>query len=194
MMRVMTAKRDGAISLLFLAVACGMAAGYYVLGDWRHGSATTSKSLPAMMDIQVPAEADLAKMDALRKRLNVLAYPRATVHSETQLALFGYTRAAPGLRHGNRGAAGNSPPPVQFDYILSFALSAGQQQLCMLNGQLFAKGAILPDGGRIIAIEPERVLIEKTPLQRWIYLQEPQIGRVSPSEARGPAPRTDKEG
>lgn len=193
-MGVMTAKRDGTISLLLLTMACCAVLGYYFLGDWRRGTGAVPKPLPALPDIQVPVDTDLAKMDTLRKGLNRLAYPRAADRTRTQLSLFGYTPAATGLRQGRGMASGATPPPVQFDYVLSFALSAGRQQLCMLDGQLFVKGAILPDGGRIVSIEPERVLIEKTPLQRWIYLQERQTGRVAPNEARVPGQTSQGEG
>ena len=193
MMRLMMAKCDGLLSLLILSVVCCVATGHYFFGNWRQVQTAAPKPMPALPDVQVPADTDLEKMDTLRKRLNRLAYPRAATYTGTPLALFGYKPATTGLRQGRGAASGGAPPPVQFDYVLSFALSASRQQLCMLDGRLFAKGALLPDGGRILAIEPERVLIEKTPLQRWIYLQEPQIGRV-PSEARRPEQTSQGEG
>jgi len=144
-------------------------------------------------DIKVPGDAVVAQMDELAKRLNRLAYPRATATPGAPLALFGYVPASTGLRRGGATSSGSGKPPVQFDYTLSFALSAGPQRLCMLDGHLYAQGASLPDGGRIVTIEPERVLIAKDPLKRWVYLQEPKIGGELPAEARVPGQLPNEE-
>ena len=142
--------------------------------------------------IQVPDKTVVKEMAALGKRLNRLAYPHARGRQQIELGLFGYIPAATGL-HRDSDAGAGALPPIQFDYTLSFALAAGQKQLCLLDGQLYTQGAVLPDGGRILAIEPERVLIEKTPLQRWIYLQEPQVGREASTEARRADSSTHEE-
>ena len=194
MMGVVTEKRDGLLTLLLLAAICCLAAGYYLWGDWQRETMAVPKPLPTLPDVRVPADTDLSKMDTLRRRLNRLAYPRAAGHTGTPLALFGYTPSTPGVRKGKALTAGVTPPPAQFDHLLSFALSSGKQHLCIIDGRLFAKGATLPGGGRILTIEPERVLIEKTPLQRWIYLQEPPPDRQPSSEARGPGQTSQGEG
>jgi hypothetical protein len=142
--------------------------------------------MPSLPEIQVPDDTVLAEMAHLRTRLNRLAYPRGAMGRGAQLGLFGYTPAVTELRRARGGRRGAVQAPAQFDYALSFALSAGAQQLCMLDGKLYARGGRLPDGGRIVAIEPERVLIEKKPLQRWIYLQAPPPGGEQPTEARAP--------
>lgn len=186
MMGVMTVKRDGLLALLLLSLAACAAAGYYFFGDWQPRGVAAPKPLPTLADVQVPADTVLDEMDALRKHLNRLAYPRAAGRTGVPLTLFGYTPAAAGVRQGVRVASGEAAPIAQFDYLLSFALSSGKRKLCIIDEHLFTQGASLPDGGRILTIEPERVLIEKKPLRRWIYLQEPPPDRVSPREARVP--------
>lgn len=185
-------KRDGLLTIGFVTIALAMALGYLYWGSWRQTPTTAVSPLPALPDIQVPAEAAVKEMVALGKRLNRLAYPHAHGRQRLELGLFGYTPAATGL-HRNSGAGAGASPPIQFDYILSFALAAGQKQLCLLDGQLFTPGAMLPDGGRILAIEPERVLIEKAPWKRWVYLQEPQIGREGTAERGTAEPSTHEE-
>jgi len=192
-MNLFMPKRDGLMAILLMGIALGAALMYYFWGTWQQTRATATGPMPSLPDIQVPDEAVLKEMAVLRKHLNRLAYPRAAGSQVARLSLFGYTPAATGMRLNKRAAKGMTPPPVQFDYTLSFALAAGNRKLCLLDGQLFTQGAVLADGGRILTIEPERVLIEKTPLQRWIYLQEPQLGREAPTEARGPMPSTDEE-
>lgn len=194
MMGVMTAKRDGLLTLLLLSLAASAAVGYYFFGDWRRRTAAVPKPLPALADVQVPADTVLDEMNALRKHLNRLAYPRAAGRTGVPLTLFGYTPAATGVRQGAAVISGGTAPISQFDYLLSFALSSGDRKLCIIDGHLFVQGASLPDGGRILTIEPERVLIEKTPLRRWIYLQEPPLDRVSPTEARVPGQTSQGEG
>ena len=41
--------------------------------------------------------------------------------------------------------------------------------LCMLDGQLFANGAMLPDGGRIVAIESELGAGDQTVIETVKY-------------------------
>jgi hypothetical protein len=191
-MNFFTPKRDGMLAIGLVTLALATALGYLYLGAWRQTPATAASPLPALPDIQVPDDAAVKEMATLGKRLNRLAYPHATGSRQVALGLFGYTPAVTGLR-GKSGQSAGRLTPVQFDYTLSFALAAGRKRLCLLDGQLYTKGAVLPDGGRILAIEPERVLIEKAPLQRWVYLQDPQLGRESPTEAHGPEPLTDEE-
>ena len=89
MMGVVTAKRDGLLTLLLLAAICCLAVGYYLWGDWQRKTMAAPRPLPTLPDVQVPADTDLSRMDTLRRRLNVLAYPRAAGHTGTPLALFG---------------------------------------------------------------------------------------------------------
>jgi hypothetical protein len=185
-------KHDGALVVLICTIALLATLGVAYWGSAWQAPATAATPLPTLPDIKVPEEAVMKEMAALRKRLNRLAYPRAAVNQPVELGLFGYTPAAIGLP-GNKGNRTGARLPVQFDYTLSFALAAGRRQLCLLDGQLYALGALLPDGGRILAIEPERVLIEKTPLKRWVYLQEARIGGDAPAAARGPEPSTHEE-
>ena len=180
-----------AVCVLFVAFAAIL--GYYFWAPWQGAHAATADRMPSLPDIQVPDTAALEEMARLGKRLNRLAYPHKTGAQAVYLQLFGYTPAATGLQAGQGSGQIQVTPPAQFDYVLSFALAAGPRQLCMLDGQLYARGATLPDGGQITAIEPDRVLIEKPPLQRWIYLQEPELGREASSEARAPIPSTHEE-
>jgi hypothetical protein len=174
-------KRDGLLAIGLFLTTLAMALGYLYLGTWRQAPTAAVSPLPALPDIQVPDKTVVKEMAALGKRLNRLAYPRASGRRRVELGLFGYTPAATGL-HRNSGAGAGASAPVQFDYTLSFALAAGQKRLCLLDGHLYTAGAMLPDGGRILSIEPERVLIEKAPLKRWVYLQEAHIGREGTAE------------
>jgi hypothetical protein len=186
MMRIFLPKRDGLVAILLaLGFLCG-ALGYAYWGGWQQGQTAVANPMPNLPDLQVPEAVVLEEISALRTRLNRLAYPRAAAQQGVTLGLFGYTPAATNLRQGPGGQRGVAQRSVQFDYALSFALSAGSQQLCLLDGKLYTRGGRLPDGGRILTIEPERVLIEKSPLRRWIYLQAPPPGGGLSTEARAP--------
>jgi hypothetical protein len=191
-MNLFMPKQDGVLVMLLFTLALVAALGMAYWGSGWQPPTTAVTPLPALPDIKVPEETVIKEMAALRKHLNRLAYPHAVVSQDVDLGLFGYTPAAIGLP-GKRGNRKRGLMPVQFDYTLSFALAAGKRRLCLLDGQLYAQGAVLPDGGRILAIEPERVLIEKTPLTRWVYLEEAHIGAETPAEARGPAPASHEE-
>jgi hypothetical protein len=191
-MNLFIPKRDGILSLGLLTIALAAVLGYAYWGAWRQPPAGGVRPLPALPAIQVPDEAAVKEMAALRKQLNRLAYPRAHPVQRVELGLFGYTPTVTGL-HGKNGKSVGMSTPIQFDYTLSFALAAGRKRLCLLDGQLYTQGAVLPDGGRILAIEPERVLIEKAPLKQWVYLKESHIGRDAPDAARAPGPSTHKD-
>jgi hypothetical protein len=187
MMRIFLPKRDGLVAILLaLGFLCG-ALGYAYWGSWQQGRTVAPNSMPNLPDLQVPEAVVLKEISALRTRLNRLAYPHAAAQQGVTLGLFGYTPAATNLRKGPGGQRGVAQRSVQFDYTLSFALSTESQQLCLLDGKLYTRGGRLPDGGRILTIEPERVLIEKSPLRRWIYLQAPPLGGELPAEARAPS-------
>jgi hypothetical protein len=187
MMRIFVPKRDGLVAILLaLGFLCG-ALGYTYWGGWREGRTGAAAPMPNLPDLQVPEAVVLKEITGLRTRLNRLAYPRAAAQQGVALGLFGYTPAATNLRQGRGGRHGLAQRSVQFDYTLSFALSAGSQQLCLLDGKLYTRGGRLPDGGRILTIEPERVLVEKSPLRRWIYLQASPPGGELPAETRAPS-------
>ncbi|MDJ0782315.1 MAG: hypothetical protein QNJ22_10100 [Desulfosarcinaceae bacterium] len=192
-MRLFSPKSDGLIALFLIGLALSAVVGYSLWSPWQQRQSAGTRPLPALPDIAVPDEAVQQEMAALNQRLNRLAYPHAVGAKGPELGLFGYIPVATGYRRDDAGRSGVVSAPVQFDYTLSFALAAGSRRLCLLDGELFAQGAELPDGGRILAIEPERVLIEKTPLKRWIYLQEPPLGRDASPEARGPVAPTHEE-
>jgi hypothetical protein len=193
-MNIFIPKRDGLMALVLVAALLSGSAGYYYWGGAQQARAAKARPMPSLPDIQVPENKVLVQMAGLRTRLNRLAYPRAAGRGEAQLGLFGYVPAATDLRRTKGGRDGVPRKPALFDYELSFALCAGAQQLCLLDGKLYTRGGRLPDGGQIVTIEPERVLIEKKPLQRWIYLQVPPLGGETPTEARAPGATPNEEG
>ena len=58
------------------------------------------------------------------------------------------------------------------EYRLSFALVSKNKKFCVVDGSFYGEGSSLPDGGRILRIEPNRILIQKKRFKKWIYADD----------------------
>jgi hypothetical protein len=57
-------------------------------------------------------------------------------------------------------------------YALTFTFASGEKKFCIIDGSFYTQSADLPDGGKIVKIEPGRVWVKKGEVTEWILLPE----------------------
>ncbi len=128
--------------------------------------------------ISMPETGEMNKIMRLKTRLTKLAYPGTEESSPVNLELFGYRPLAqPGKQSGRRDDVARLSDPVRMDYRLTFAFAAGDKRYCLINGMFYSEGTSLPDGSKIVKVEPGRVLIVKNKRTMWIELSQDTIER-----------------
>ena len=60
--------------------------------------------------------------------------------------------------------------PPRWKYQLTFAFASGEHGFCIIDKNFYSQGALLPDGGQILEIESNRVLVSKEKFKKWLRL------------------------
>jgi len=74
------------------------------------------------------------------------------------------------MRHSFKRKTYDALTPTQ--YVLSLAFVSGEKRFCVIDGTFYEERGVLPDGARIIRVEPDRVLLSNRKIERWIPLAE----------------------
>lgn len=119
--------------------------------------------------IPVPDPAAIKEIEALEERMIGLVRSRRSDLSPVNLSLFGYQ---PMDRPKVAARGREIVLPSHMDYSLTLAFSSGKKRFCVIDGAFYSEGASLTDGGKIVRIEPNRVLVSKHRLKEWIYVRE----------------------
>jgi hypothetical protein len=174
----MKKKHQGLTSILLFVVAVGTAVAFLFSGYWRTGDFSSGSEAAPFATGDDPGQNLFYEIRKLNDHLDFLVQPAPADTSEVDLVLFGYHKPNP----VSSGTSGNEPPsPDPVDYRLSFAFASAHQQFCILDGNFYTAGHVLPDGAKILTIKPNRVLIGKDHLERWITppTQSPDASRLS---------------
>ena len=125
--------------------------------------------------ISVPGRETINEMKRLEKIMPQLVAPSGINSSRAQLGCIGYHTYEYGeIRE--TGSGSKSDPHML--YSLSLAFWGGKKRFCVIDDEFYTENAILPDGGKIISIELNRVLIKKHEFTSWITLDhKPDKGR-----------------
>jgi hypothetical protein len=120
-------------------------------------------------EVAVPDRSELKKMSRLYKRLPDIAQPAEQPGDPLDLRLFGYRKSekvAP--------PAPRIEKPVQdpMAYNLSFAFYSDRRRFCIINQTIYTEGKELPDGARVLKIEPRRILLDRDGHQQWVIMKE----------------------
>jgi hypothetical protein len=118
-----------------------------------------------LITVPVPDPKTIRQMGQLETVMDQLGRPQSSITAPVDLTLFGYQPVT--KRKIIEAGRGILLPPEMY-YSLTLAFSAGTKRFCVIGGQFYEEGASLPDGGKIIAIEPNRVLISKQRFTNWI--------------------------
>lgn len=128
---------------------------------------------PAVVSsIEVPDAATTSYLQFLDPHLEDLAMLKKNSTS-IDLKLFGYTPP----KSEKTKSSNNSPNQpvsaqeqfVDFSYSLSLCFASQKGSFCSIGGKLYKEKSTLPDGGKILKIEDDRVLILKQKRKEWIY-------------------------
>lgn len=155
------------------AVLLAGVAGEKLLADKLRGSVRiTNPSVTP--DFEVPDSAELAYMNFLGARLQYLA-EAGFDSSRADLKLFGVEKKI-GLDPVETLPVQAAPnvddwpaEDIFSDYDLTLSFAAPTKRFCVINGILYKERATLPDGGRILKIENDRVLVLKQKKKNWIF-------------------------
>ena len=156
------------------------------LANKMAGSICIAKPI-TVPDINIPDKSTMAYIDFLTSRLTDLAALKKR-NLNVDLALFGFT---PSLS-GKDNAAMNDPdaniPALSkesvFSYALSLSFTSPKNNFCIIDNKLYKENGMLPDDGKILKIENDRVLIIKHDKKEWIYsLQQQKILKEKNKEA-----------
>ncbi|MCP4714037.1 MAG: hypothetical protein GY868_02885, partial [Deltaproteobacteria bacterium] len=110
--------------------------------------------LQRLPEIAVPAAAEIAEIQKLENRLALLANPpRTVIDHKFQLNLFDHLQTYESACKID-GKSRNTT-----DYTLSLVMQSDKKRLCIINGSVYPEGSTLPDGSRVVTVEPQRVLV-----------------------------------
>lgn len=122
----------------------------------------------------------IKEIERLDSQLSGLAHPLDSDPAGVNLTLFGYE---PIKKPGYRAQGRKMLLPPEMNYCLSLAFSAGQRGFCVIDGVFYERGSVLPDGAQIVAVEPDRVLVNKHGIKHWI----PVTKNVKAEDEKGAA-------
>ena len=108
-------------------------------------------------------------MNRLYDRLPDIARPVEPAGGPLDLRLFGYRKvekAAP------PAAIVEKPVEDPMTYNLTFAFYAQRRRFCIINQTIYTEGKQLPDGSRVLKIEPRRVLLDQDGQRQWVFMEE----------------------
>jgi len=155
------------IMLIFFTLIATVLYAWQVFGKMGNGIRIGRlKSLP---DVTGPGPATVKEMGRLEKSMAGLVYPSKSDPTAVNLKLWGYQ---PMQSIQRTARSRQADLPGRMDYSLTFAFASKMKRLCIINGSFYSEGSELPGGGKIVKIEPKRVLVNKHRLTQWIPLAE----------------------
>jgi hypothetical protein len=177
-------KHHGLLAIVFLGTALVLCAGYALYGPWQATPTPPSRMARPLPDVSLPEPATLKEIESLEKNIHRLAAPPSATAKPVDLGLFGYRRADSPGRPVLIGQGGVS---VQFDYRVSLAFCAQDKQFCIIDGSFYQVGSVLPDQGRVLKIEPKRVLIARHGARKWIPMADRRMDDDQAGDQRRPS-------
>lgn len=166
----MKRKHSGLLTFILIFLALSVTV-LYAIHD--HGKETdkiriSSREKPLPV-VSVPASSLVKEIENLEKIMTDLPRPQRPDLSPVNLSLFGYQPMGK-LGFAPRGK--KTVLPTRMDYNLSLAFTSGKRRFCVIDGTFYTEEGHLPDGARIMKIEPNRVLIGKRQIKEWISVAE----------------------
>lgn len=121
---------------------------------------------------QIPDTQTHQKMKKLEKSLVSLAQMKEDT-TAVSMKVFGWEPVIPsGPVFTNDIMDMNDPDIVTFPYKLTLCFASEKNSFCVIDDVLYANGSMLPDDGKIITIEHDRVQIKKNKITKWIQLSK----------------------
>jgi len=173
----MKRKYQGILTIGLILPVLVATAVYALSGFWKTGDKVSVYRMKPLPNINIPGTSTLREVDRLGKKLRNIAYPGGSQTASVDLIMFGYQSIieygqGSGQRAEQAAYGREITLPVEMNYSLTFAFSSGKERFCFVNSLFCGEGDNLADGGRIIKIEPGRVLIEKRGFKKWVFPDE----------------------
>jgi len=176
----MKRKHQGILAIGLVLPALIAAAVYTLGGFWKTGDKVSIHRMKPLPNINIPETSTLREIDRLGKKLRSIAYPGGSQAAPVDLIMFGYQSIqGSGQRYDPAAYGRQITLPVEMNYSLTFAFSSGKERFCFVNSIFCGEGDNLPDGGRILKIEPGRVLIEKRGFKKWVFPDEGKKRKIA---------------
>lgn len=163
-------KHQGFACLIVFCLSLAGLLGYGVyLADAVTGSLQISAP-DANPEIKAPDDGTLAYMNYLIPHLKGIAGPVKN-DSPVDLKLFGFSPLLSPETPDLKKAGAESEPEeiIIFPYSLTLSFASLKKKFCVIDEKLYEMGGVLPDGGKILKIENDRVLIRKQNQKKWLY-------------------------
>ncbi|MCP4367846.1 MAG: general secretion pathway protein GspB [Deltaproteobacteria bacterium] len=169
----MKRKHRGLITIGLVLPVLIAAAVYALGGFWKTGDKVSIHRMKPLPNIPIPETSTLREIDRLGKKLKSIAYPGGSQGGPVDLIMFGYQSIQESGQKYDPATYGRQITlPVEMNYSLTFAFSSEKERFCFVNNIFCGEGDSLDDGGRILKIEPGRVLIEKRGFKKWVFPDE----------------------
>ncbi len=164
-------KHQGLVRSIMFFLSIGLLIGYgYYMAAQIQGSVQISS--PAILPrIKLPDAAIMNYIRFLSHYLDDLSRPDGK-YAGIDLKIFGDTTHEKQRQITDDVRTEAAFRPVKesaFSYRVSLSFASQKISFCIIDKKLYKQNAMLPDGGRILKIENDRVLIKKQNLSDWIY-------------------------
>jgi hypothetical protein len=167
----MKRKYHGLISIVIIAILLIPTAIYAVYFSQVSVGMDTINLTKNLPEFTVPNRAVIKQISKLEKEMIHLVNP---VESESvadkKIRFWQYSDQYYGQQATiDRGKKSVNPKAA---YALTFTFASGEKKFCIIDGSFYTQSADLPDGGKILKIEPGRVWVKKGDVTEWILLPE----------------------
>ena len=165
----MKRKHYGLLSVVLILLTLTATAFYAIKVSHRMAKEISTSRMKFSPSISIPDTAAIKEIDRLEEKVMGLARPKRLNLSVVNLGLFGYLpMKKPKVMKRERKIM----LPSHMDYSISLAFSSVTKRFCVIDGAFYTEGSSLPDGGKIVRIEPKRILISKYRSKEWIPVRE----------------------
>lgn len=124
------------------------------------------RQIPAIV---VPNNTEIKEISRLYNRLSDIARPDQEAGAPLDLRLFGYRKAEKAVAPVKRI---EKPAQDPITYNLSFTFNSDRRSFCIIDQTIYTEGKELPEGARVLKIEPRRVLLDRDGQRKWIVMEQ----------------------
>ena len=165
----MKRKHYGLLSVVLILLSLAATVFYAIKISHKMTEEIRISKIKPFPSLSVPDPITIKEIEGLEERVIGLARPKRSDLSPVNLSLFGYQ---PMKRPKVSTKSRKVFLPSHMDYSLSLAFSSGKKRFCVIDGAFYPEGASLPDGAKIVRIEPNRVLVSKHRRKEWVPVRE----------------------
>ena len=167
----MKRKYHGLISIVIITILLVPTAIYAVYFSQVPVGIDTIGLTKDLTEFTIPDKAVMKEISKLEKEMIHLANPvESESAADKKIRFWQYSDQY----YGQHLTTDKGKENINFKaaYALTFTFASGEKKFCIIDGSFYTQGADLPDGGKILKIEPGRVWVKKGELTEWILPPE----------------------